>query len=352
MTILVTGATGLVGAHSALALMRAGHKVRLLVRDKHRARSWFAQQGVADIHYIQGDMRDHILLEKAMQDCDAVLHAAAVVDLNASRAEQTLQANLAGLEAVVTQAVGLRIPKILYVSSLAVLMRPGVFCLRENGPMAVAHDAYSRAKLACEQRVRDLQESGAPIVISYPAAVVGPDDPKLSESNAALRLFIEQFLPLTSSGLQIVDARDLGEFHRRMLEARLDQSTVGGNAERYIVGGHFVAWRELNAQLKQLGTRPLALPVPGWLLRILGGVMDALRVFIPVEFPLSRESARMATQFVPADSSRLLHRYGEGFRPLSETLADTVSWLAESAQLSKKCSPEINNNTVELKNGR
>ncbi|MGH3578504.1 MAG: NAD-dependent epimerase/dehydratase family protein, partial [Mycobacterium sp.] len=41
MKVFCTGATGFVGAHTALALLEAGHEVRLLVRNEPAARSWF-----------------------------------------------------------------------------------------------------------------------------------------------------------------------------------------------------------------------------------------------------------------------------------------------------------------------
>ena len=43
MKVFVTGATGLVGAHTAMALMDAGHQLRLLVRNKELAQSYFQQ---------------------------------------------------------------------------------------------------------------------------------------------------------------------------------------------------------------------------------------------------------------------------------------------------------------------
>ena len=45
MKIFVTGATGLIGANSALELLAAGHDVRLLVRNKEMAQSFFKDQG-------------------------------------------------------------------------------------------------------------------------------------------------------------------------------------------------------------------------------------------------------------------------------------------------------------------
>ena len=45
MRVFVTGATGLVGAHTARALLAAGHEVRILARDEGRARRYFRDHG-------------------------------------------------------------------------------------------------------------------------------------------------------------------------------------------------------------------------------------------------------------------------------------------------------------------
>ena len=47
--------------------------------------------------------------------------------------------------------------------------------------------------------------------------VIGPDDPSLSASNFALIGF-KEVVPITTSGLRRIDARDLADAHLHMLE--------------------------------------------------------------------------------------------------------------------------------------
>src|SRR4051794_24141791 len=74
MRVLVTGATGLIGAHIVRALVSAGHEVRCLVRSTSRRDSldglpvmWF----VADL--LDADQG----LDTACAECEMVFHAAA-----------------------------------------------------------------------------------------------------------------------------------------------------------------------------------------------------------------------------------------------------------------------------------
>ena len=102
MKIFLTGATGLIGAHTALALLEAGHTLRLLVRNKQLAKNYFFKHGyqLADDTFIEADMRDAATLRTAMQGCDAVLHAAAMVSLDPKKAEEIYRSNIDSIDAV------------------------------------------------------------------------------------------------------------------------------------------------------------------------------------------------------------------------------------------------------------
>jgi uncharacterized protein YbjT (DUF2867 family) len=76
--VLVTGGTGFVGGHSVAALLRAGHEVRLLVRDPARVEGALdpLEASVSDVAV--GDMTDPEAVGRAVKGCDAVVHAAAL----------------------------------------------------------------------------------------------------------------------------------------------------------------------------------------------------------------------------------------------------------------------------------
>jgi nucleoside-diphosphate-sugar epimerase len=67
-------------------------------------------------------------------------------------------------------------------------------------------------------RRRRIQDDGAAVRISYPAGIVGPHDPGPCALNAGLASFMTQGWLITSSGLQIVNVRDLAALHVRLLE--------------------------------------------------------------------------------------------------------------------------------------
>ncbi|MBZ0278749.1 MAG: NAD(P)H-binding protein, partial [Anaerolineae bacterium] len=67
-TILVIGATGMLGAPVARRLRQEGNRVRLLVRDVNRARAMFG----ADFEYISGDVRDEATVRQALTGVQGV----------------------------------------------------------------------------------------------------------------------------------------------------------------------------------------------------------------------------------------------------------------------------------------
>lgn len=331
MNVFLTGATGLVGAHTALELLKNGHHVRMLVRNRGVAERWFAKYGLTDLDFIEGDMLDSAVVERGMQGCDTVVHAAAVIDLDARNKDATQSKNVQGVDNVIGQACRAGISKILYISSISAVFNAKLTELDENQPVSVNRDPYSRSKALCEQKVRDLQAQGYPIIITYPSGIFGPDDPKMSQSNEGLMLLFRDFIPHTSSGMQFIDVRDLAKANRLLLEVSLSEDKT---QERYMFGGHFLTWREFSRSLQNLNIKKIrTIIVPGVVFRVLGFALDGLRKFVPINYPITYESALIVTQMPPCNSQKLLAKTGMQFTPAEQTLKDTIEWLYQEKHL-------------------
>jgi dihydroflavonol-4-reductase len=332
--VFCTGATGFVGAHTALALLSEGHELRLLVRDEQAARTWFESRGYRIERFVTVDIRDQAALARAMAGCDAVFHAAAAVSLDRHKARETYDNNVGATKAVLGAACSVDIQKLLYVSSVTVLFHPGLPRIDECTPLADVSEPYSRSKRDSDEYVRELQRRGAPVQITYPAGVIGPDDPKLSAVNRALVSLTCQMLPRTTTGLQVVDVRDLAHAHRWLLE-----HAPSGDFEdaRYIVGGHFYPWAELREHLEALLARRLFSPrVSPAVMRAMGTTADWAKRLVPLQTQVSAESMAINTRWPYADSTRFLTKSGMSFRSGDETLSDTIRWLTEAGHIPVK----------------
>ena len=327
MRVLVTGGTGFVGSHSAAALDGAGHEVRLLVRDRSKAERVLSAHGVEARDLAVGDVTDPDAVARALEGCDAVLHAAALVALEAHRAAEAHHTNARGVEIVLGEAHRQGLRSLVYVSSAAAMFTAGGPPIGPDAPIAEARSPYARSKAEGERLARRLLEGGAPVRISYPVGVIGPDDPGLSEMNHTLQVLVRDFVALTSSGVSVVDVRDLARIHVALVEGRAAPG-------RYVAGGHFLPWREVAAHLERATGRSLRkIPLPGALLRAAGRVGDVIKRFAPFDFPLTHEAMTFATRWPGADGSATTAATGAHFRDPAESFADTVRWLVAAGHL-------------------
>jgi nucleoside-diphosphate-sugar epimerase len=326
--VLVTGGTGFTGSHTVVALLAAGHAVRLLVRDAGKVRRVYEPHGIALQDVVVGDMTDAAAVGNALAGCDAVVHSAALVDLRRASARLVEDTNARGVELVVGGAAERGLARIVHVSSLSVFFVPGGPPISPELPIARASTAYARSKAQAEVYARALQEKGAPVAISYPAGIVGPDDPGMSDANHAVYTWYRDLGVVTSSGFQCVDVRDVAALHVKLLE-------LPPGPHRYGAAAEMLPWAALYELLDGLtGTRIRRVTVPGSLMRAAGSVGDVVKRVRDFNFPLTRDSMEFATQWPGADASRTTHELGLAFRPIAETYRDTLRWLHRAGHLS------------------
>src|SRR5262245_34210687 len=120
MTILVTGAAGLVGTHVLEALRARGERPRALVRTNARAivESYGAEPVI-------GDVTDAATWNEAARGVRAIVHAAALVVTRDSFDEFT-RVNVGGTALAIDAARRNR-ARLIYVSSVAVYGRTEVY---------------------------------------------------------------------------------------------------------------------------------------------------------------------------------------------------------------------------------
>ena len=334
MHVFVTGATGFVGFHTVMALIKAGHTVRLGVRSPEKMRKLYAAHGVDISDFAVGEITDAEAIDKALENCDAVVHTAAMVSLDANKEAIMRHTNLTGTKLVVGGAVKKGIKSIVYVSSVAALYDRHAKVLNENMPLVEPQSAYMRSKRECEDYVRQLIDDGASIAITYPSAVIGPNDPAMSEGNQGLAFILKLCFVNTTTGQQIIDVRELANAHVKLLEQK--------KSGRFLVTGHYVPWRELGLKLdKVMGKTMIKLTLPRWLLRLTGVIVDLIGKVHKLDIPITREAVTFATEWVYADDSKIREALNITYRPVEDTLRDTVKWLVDEGHAPAKWAENI-----------
>lgn len=146
-TIVVVGATGLLGGFVARRLLRDGHHVRLLVRDVERARAGLG----ADFEYATGSITDEGAVDRALRGADAVHVSLGVEDPSQLDAVENR-----GTARVARAARRRGLGRITYIT--------GSLVREDYGAKIPEH----RAKLAAE---RAIESSGVPSTFFRPTYV-------------------------------------------------------------------------------------------------------------------------------------------------------------------------------------
>ena len=326
MRVMITGGTGFIGYHSATALLDAGHELCLLVRSEEKMRSLFGDRVQS---YVVGDVTDPDKVREALQGCDGVIHTAAMVSVDKKDAQRVHDTNVGGTKLVIGNAVEIGIDKIIHVSSVTALYDPRAEVLNELSPPGTAKNAYGKSKVESEIYVRGLQDGGAPIHITYPGSVIGPEDPALTEPHQGLKTYLGSVLPVMPSGNQWVDVRDVAAAHIALLESELPPG-------RYTLGGHFVSWIELVDLLSRLTGRPLKkIRLPGALMRLVGRLVDLINRLrdTPFDVPITHEAMVYATNWVVVDDSKAEADLGLKFRPVEDSMVDAIRSLVKAGHI-------------------
>jgi nucleoside-diphosphate-sugar epimerase len=278
--------------------------------------------------HVEGDVTDPKAIARLLEGCDALIHMAAVVALETARAEEVRSTNQRGVELAVGGAVRAGLSRIVYLSSAGALFTPGGPPVTSDSPVGLTTTVYGESKAGAERYVRKLQDEGAPILTVYPTGVIGPDDPGLTDPNRALCIFLGFATPVTTSGLQSVDVRDLAAMNVALLEGERSDG-------RYVAAGEFFAWADLYDCVERvLGRRVRRIRTHPSLLRGAGRLADQVKKIVPFDFPLTLESMTFATRWTGADASATERDLGIHFRDLEETLTDTYRWLWQAGHLT------------------
>jgi nucleoside-diphosphate-sugar epimerase len=157
MRVLLTGATGHVGAETLGELVRQGQTVRCLVRDPRAARRLLRVGDPGQVEVQVGDVRDAAAIARAVEGQDVVLHLAALLPpLSDRNPELARSINVGGTRALLGALRSMpRAPKMVYVSTVALFGNTQALPPpRRVGDPIAPMDPYSRHKAECEDLLR------------------------------------------------------------------------------------------------------------------------------------------------------------------------------------------------------
>jgi nucleoside-diphosphate-sugar epimerase len=183
--ILVTGGTGLVGAHLLLHLIENGEKVRAIYRSiasMEKTKSLFAiykkESLFEQIEWIQADITEVPSLEIAFQNIDIVYHCAALISFDPKDEDLLRKTNIEGTANIVNFCLDKSIKKLCFISSIATLgdLLPHEEFITEETEWNPEkyHNDYAISKYGAEMEIWRGQQEGLEVIIVNPGVILGP----------------------------------------------------------------------------------------------------------------------------------------------------------------------------------
>ncbi len=197
--ILVTGGTGLVGAHLLYELTNSGLRVKALRRQQSNT-EWVKKifsyyttrvdELFARIEWVEGDILDYLSLEEALKGVSTIYHCAAIVSFHGDDNDIMLNNNVKGTGNLIDAAIHNGVKQFCHVSSIAALGKTqdgSVITEETYWTPSKRKSGYSLSKFFSEMEVWRGIEEGLDAVIVNPSIIIGPGNweigsPKLFQS--------------------------------------------------------------------------------------------------------------------------------------------------------------------------
>ena len=323
--VLVTGASGFVGAAVVRALLARGRKLRVLVRPQSDRRNIAG----LDVEPCIGSLEDGASLAAAVAGCGALYHVAADYRLWVKDESAMYRANVDGTRLLMEAALDQGVARIVYTSSVATLGIIGDGTPSTEATPSTAADMigpYKRSKFLAEEVVRELVKTrGLPAVIVNPSTPIGPGDVKPTPTGRIIVDAASGRMPaFVDTGLNIVHVDDVAAGHLLAEE----RGTAG---ERYILGGEDLSLGEILRRIALLTDRKpptISIPIPAiWPIAIGAEMWAQISGKEPF---VTRDGLRMARKKMFFSSAKAERDLGYRARPAQAALADAVAYFKQA----------------------
>ena len=328
--IFVTGGTGLVGSHVLLKLAQQKKVFKALKRSTSSleiCENVFAHYSTSDlfskINWVDGDINDIPSLEEGMQDCELVLHCAAIVSFHSANAELMRKVNVEGTANVVNVAQTIGVKKLGYISSIAALGRNSTKDIVDEDChfKATKLDSYyAFSKYYAEQEVWRASQEGLDVVMVNPSVILGPGDWTKGSSQIFQRIHKGlKFYTTGSTGY--VDVVDVANSLIALLFSEVKN-------ERFIVNGTNLKYRDCFNRIADGFGKPHATIKVTPFLKEIAWRVEAFRSFITGKKPLlSQETANSAMTNGTYSTAKIKSAIEFQFTDIDSTIKKYCDWF-------------------------
>jgi nucleoside-diphosphate-sugar epimerase len=326
--ILVTGGTGLVGAHLLLLLAENNDALRAIYREPssiEKTKSLFLlynKEGLfSKIEWVQGDIIDVPSLETAFKNVTYVYHCAALISYDPDDENELRKTNIEGTANIVNFSLAYNIKKLCHVSSIAALgdLAPNETEITEETEWnpEVLHSDYAISKYGAEMEIWRGKQEGLNIVVVNPGIILGPGFWK--QGSGVFFTEIKKGFPFYTKGISAY----VGVIDVVNIMVLLMQSSH--NSERYTLISENVSYEKIITQIaEKFNTTKPKLEAKPWLLGIAWRIDWMLSTLFRTKRKLSKYSAQALCSCTLISNDKIKNALHYEFQSIDEVIKECI----------------------------
>jgi dihydroflavonol-4-reductase len=318
--ILITGATGFLGAELTRQLTKMGHKVRALKRGSSVIPVLL--KGDSLIEWCVADINDLANLEDAFEGVTQVYHCAALVSFNPRDKYNMIRVNIHGTSNVVNLCVENKV-RLVHVSSVAALGEPkkGAQITEDDYWEYNAHvHAYAISKYEGEMEVWRSIAEGLDAVIVNPSVIIGAHS-GYAGSGAIFKLIQNGLSYYTRGATGIVDVEDVAKSMIALMNG-------GISAERFTISAQNIHYREFFQKIAAgFSVKAPEKEAKPWMMALAWRGAKLLSVFTGKAASLTSDAAKSSLHESLYSNEKIKNAIGIQFKPIDQSISEVCAAL-------------------------
>jgi dihydroflavonol-4-reductase len=328
MKVLVTGANGLLGVNLVRELRKANMAVKAFVRPSANLK------GLQEVpcQLIRGDLFSDVDVSKALDDCDAIVHAASTTSVAPLRFEYYRNINVEATKNIV-QAVLNQGKRLVYVSTANAFgpgskENPG----RETSPFSLRHyhSGYINSKYMAQQHVlQTVEKQNLDAVVVNPTFIIGAYDTKPSSGKIILQGLKRGIQWCPPGGKNFVHARDVAQgIHRSLM--------LGKKGECYLLTGENLTYKEFFSQLNKVTNRSrVQITVPKMAVHAAGAIAEAWNRLNDQKLVFNKTNAHLLSleNYYAGDKAK--REFHLESTPIQHAIEEALAWFKQENFVSE-----------------
>lgn len=321
--ILVTGATGFLGAELVAQLL----ETELLIKCIKRENSKIPQKLIPfqnKIEWVITDILDFSDLDEAFEGVTKVYHCAALVSFEPRLKKEMLQVNAEGTANVVNLCINHSVTKLVHVSSIAALGNSKNNELIDEKSFwegFEAHDGYAVSKYRAEMEVWRGMNEGLNAIIVNPSVIIGKDAGSTG-SGAIFEIVKNGLKYYTQGGTGFVDVSDVAKTMILLMNSEI-------TAERFIISNQNYSYKDLFAKIaKAFGLPEPKTEAKPWMLSLAWKANAIKNLLTGTTGGLTKATAKSASNFNHFNNSKIKRRLiGLEYKPIEDSITEIANSL-------------------------